>query len=91
VLLSVCEKIDAYERSKKKPTNEKWFFISVKNDGIYLNDIKIIDKKAELQFAIFKILLRQHILSLVECKHSSLNAHQIASELEKQCFFWDLV
>ena len=36
-------------------------FVSIKNDGFYLNDIKIIDKKAELQFAIFKILVDLYI------------------------------
>jgi hypothetical protein len=85
-LLCVCAKIDTYEQLKKKPINKKWFFVSIKEDGIYLNDIKIIDKKAELQFAIFKILLRQHVLSLIESKRNSLNAYQIASELEKQGF-----
>jgi hypothetical protein len=86
-LLDICSKIDLYEESKKKSSlKNDFFFISIKHDGIYLSDIKIIDKKAELQMAIFKILLRHHTLSSIESKRSSLNAYQIAAELEKQGF-----
>lgn len=85
LLLNVCKKIDEYEKPKREtPLKNELFFISIKNDGIYLNDIKIIDRKAELQFAIFKILLKQHVISLVEFGRSSLNTYQIALELEKQ-------
>jgi hypothetical protein len=89
ILLNVCKKIDEYEKSKyersqKKPSLEnELFFISIKNDGIYLNDIKIIDKKAELQFAIFQLLLKRHALSCIDSKRLGLKAYQIASELDK--------
>ncbi|MDR0631794.1 MAG: hypothetical protein LBF54_00920 [Holosporaceae bacterium] len=85
ILLCICKKIDTYEQLKKKPINKKWFFISVKDDGIYLNDIKIIDKKAELQSAIFKILI-DHYLKEFFLGHQYITISEICSSLESSKF-----
>jgi hypothetical protein len=83
-LLDICNKIDLYEKSKKKlPLKNEFFFISIKFDGIYLNDIKIIDKKAELQFIVFTLLLKQHLLGLLNLKNGGLKGYQIANQLEE--------
>jgi hypothetical protein len=89
ILLGICKKIDEYEKSKYKRSQKKsslenaLFFISIKHDGIYLNDIKIIDKKAELQFVVFKLLLEQHLLELLNFRKSGLKSYHIANKLEE--------
>jgi hypothetical protein len=89
ILLCICRKIDIYEQLKKKPINKKWFFVSVKDDGIYLNNIKIIDKKAELQFAIFKILIDLYIEEFFAGKLKFVTIPQIRAILESQKIFVD--
>jgi hypothetical protein len=70
VLLNICDKIDQYEESKIKSSfrKDEFIFTTIKHDGIYLNDIKIIDRKAKLQFAVFKILIDLHIEEFHEGK-----------------------
>jgi hypothetical protein len=82
-LLNICSKIEAYEESKKNsPQNENWHFISIKHDGIYLNNVKTINKKAEKQFTTFKFLLKKQALGLLNAEHIGIKWYQIASEFE---------
>jgi hypothetical protein len=60
-LLSVCDKIDEHEKSKDNRLNERLLFVSIGDDCVYVNDEKIVDKKAKLQFAIFRILLDSYV------------------------------
>ena len=43
------------------------YYISISSDGIYLNNQKFIDKKAELQFIIFRILLKNFSENIIDC------------------------
>jgi hypothetical protein len=61
-------------------------FVSIKNDGFYLNDIKIIDKKAELQMAIFKILIDLHIEEFYTGTIKYISISKIDSLLRTQGF-----
>jgi hypothetical protein len=82
-LLNICSKIDVYEESKKKlPSKNEFFFISIKHDGIYLNDIKIIDKKAELQMAIFKILMTYYVEDIFNNTSTYISISKINSSLK---------
>jgi hypothetical protein len=82
ILLSVCAKIDAHERSEKSKVSGKWHFISVKNDGIYLNALKIIDKCATQQIIVFKLLLKNQTELTLAFRKSGLKWSEIAAELE---------
>ncbi|MDR1235395.1 MAG: hypothetical protein LBJ96_00145 [Holosporaceae bacterium] len=90
MLLNVCKKIDEYEKSKyerlqKKSLSEnELFFISIKTDGIYLNNVKIIDKKAELQFAIFMILIDLYVEEFFSKEPKYILISQICSKLKFQ-------
>jgi hypothetical protein len=81
--LDICRKIDAHEESKKNNLQSgNWYFFSIKDDGIYLNDVKTINKKAEKQFATFKFLLKNQALGLLNAEHIGVKWYQIASEFE---------
>lgn len=69
--------------------NNELFFASIKDGGIYLNNVKIIDKKAELQFAIFKILIDLHIEEFFAGKLKFVTIPQIRAILESQEIFVD--
>ncbi len=61
-----------------------YLFISIKEDGIYLNDTKIIDKKATQQIIIFKELLKAHNKAILECQpKNGKNWSELAAKLEK--------
>jgi hypothetical protein len=88
MLLGVCQKIDAYEQSKKKSQpKDELFFVSIKNDGIYLNDTKIIAEKAGLQFAIFRILLDLYVREFFAAELKYVTIPQIRAILESQKIF----
>ncbi|GHU20658.1 hypothetical protein FACS189472_12350 [Alphaproteobacteria bacterium] len=87
-LLYICGKIDAYKKAQEveKPENER-LFISVRIDGFYLNDAKIVDKKAELQFAILKILIKLSAEELFTGESKYISISQISSILKSQNIF----
>jgi hypothetical protein len=58
------------------------FFVSIKDDGIYLDDVKTVSKKAVKQFATFKFLLKKQFLGLLNAEHIGTKWYQIASEFE---------
>ena len=60
----------------------------VKNDGFYLNNIKIVDKKSELQFAIFDILI-DHYFYEIKNGCCYLHIKSICDQLEKKSIFLD--
>jgi hypothetical protein len=59
-LAKLCNQVEDLEKSYSRICGKSYNFVSIKDDCIYVNDIKIIDKKAKLQFAIFKILINQY-------------------------------
>jgi hypothetical protein len=61
-------------------------FISIGYDGIYLNNVKIIDRKAELQIAIFKILTHLYIEESYEGKIKYISITEISSLLKSRGF-----
>lgn len=64
-------------------TRKDIYIITCRNDGIYLNNIKIIDKRAELQSAFFKVLIKHYHNEVVNGS-SYLSTQKICSELDKQ-------
>jgi hypothetical protein len=82
-LLNVCNRIEAYEKSKKNYTKEELLFVSIKNGCVYINDVKIINEEAEKQFLVFKFLLKNHVLKLLDSQKGGLKVYQIASMLEE--------
>ena len=83
-MLCVCKKIDTYEQSKRNNLDKNRDFVSVETDGIYLDNIRVINKKADLQFAVFQLLLKNHALCCIYSKRIGLKAYQIASEFSRQ-------
>jgi hypothetical protein len=82
-LLRICKKIDDYEKSKsKRNINDELLFVSLRDDGFYLNHIKIIDKKSELQIAILKILI-EHYKNEISSGSNFLPISKISFNLRK--------
>ncbi|GHT96411.1 hypothetical protein FACS1894122_14750 [Alphaproteobacteria bacterium] len=63
---------------------EEWSFILVRTDGMHLNNAKIINKGAESQLFVFKMLLKNKIDAVLNHKKVGLKWHQIADELGKE-------
>ena len=81
-LLKIFKKIDDYDKGRTKQNiNNNLLFISFLDDGVYLNDVKIIDKRAVLQITILKILLEKHILGNLYSISTGLTSHKISSIL----------
>jgi hypothetical protein len=61
--------------------------VTARNDGIYLNGIKIINQKAVLQIEIFKILIRHYMNDILNATSTYITISQIASspEIQKIC------
>lgn len=57
-------------------------FISFHDNGVYLNEVKIIDKRAELQFSVFKILV-QHYMNEVFDGSSYISMAKICAVLKQ--------
>ena len=64
------------------------YYISISSDGIYLNNQKFIDKKAELQFIIFRILLKNFSENIIDyCDVSYVPIREINACLRKRDIF----
>ena len=62
--------------------------VSVGAEGIYLNNKKFIDKKAELQFMIFSVLLHNFSDSVIECRVANyVSNREINAHLRKRGLF----
>ena len=62
--------------------------ISVSAEGIYLNNKKFIDKKAELQLVIFRVLLHNFSDSVIECRAANyVSNREINAHLRKRGLF----
>jgi hypothetical protein len=81
-LLTVCDRIDAYEKSKPNQLNEEWFFVSIRNNSVYINDKEIISPKAELQFAIFMAFIKQYVDNFCSNSNGSLKIDDILKTIE---------
>ncbi|GHT98564.1 hypothetical protein FACS1894126_4180 [Alphaproteobacteria bacterium] len=77
------EEIKKREREIEKQ-KDGYQFISVEGDGIHINNAKTISKDADLQFFVFKMLLKNKIDAALDRKKVGLKWHQIADELEKR-------
>jgi hypothetical protein len=81
--LDICSKIDLHEKSKEKPfLNSKLLFVAIENDDIYLNNVKIIDRKAKKQLIILKFLLKKQLSYLCDSENIGSQWHHIAAQLE---------
>lgn len=80
-LLKLISKIEIYEKSRREK-NLKNHFVSFKDDGVYLDGFRIIDKKAELQMAIFKILTI-HCTNEILYGSNYISIFKICAELRK--------
>lgn len=87
ILMIVDKRIDALEKLRKKPTIRKdVLFVSFRNDSLYINDLKIIDKKAKLQIAILKLLIEKHLIGNLNSTPTGLNTCQLSAALERRGF-----
>ena len=87
LLLKICDCIESYEKIREKQKlKNNLLFVSFQNDGIYLNDLKIIDQKSKLQLAVFKILLERHFIGYINSTHSGVNTLQISKVLQEKGF-----
>lgn len=91
-LSEISKLIDSYEKISQSTMEESGqLAVSFLNDRLYLNGAKIIDKKASLQIAIFKILLEKHILGNIYSTTTGMNTSQISAKLvrdgSKNCAF----
>ncbi len=87
LLLKICTYIDCYEKIREKQKlKNNLLFVSFQNDGIYLNDLKIIDQKSKLQIAVFKILLERHLIGYINSTYSGVNTLQISNVLQEKGF-----
>lgn len=83
LLLRICKRIDDYEKSRMNIRNNDLIFVSFKSDGVYLNDIKFIDKKASQQYSLFQALLRKQFESrLNQTENIGLTWMQLAAEID---------
>ena len=80
LLLRICKRIDDYKKSRMNIRNSDLIFVSFKSDGVYLNDIKFIDKKATLQRAIFDILI-EHYKNEISCGSCYIQISKICDHL----------
>lgn len=58
-------------------------FILIRDDGFYIDDIKFIDKKAKLQFALFEVLI-DHYFSEVRRGSSYISLRYICNCLNEK-------
>ncbi len=86
ILLKICRKIEDYEknhRKQKNRNNSELLFVSFQEDGIYLNDVKIIDKKSFRQIEILKLFfLEQTKASLNNSKEIGFTWYELALKME---------
>ena len=80
--LQTLEEIEIQEESVQ-PHQNKLFFVSIKDECVYIDGTQIILKKAKLQFAIFKILMKAHALGCLHSDSRNLTIHKIMEKLEK--------
>lgn len=86
-MLRICRKIDEVEENvSKRNKSRDLIFVSFRDDGVYLNGSRLIDKRAKLQIAIVKLLMRQHLLGMFHSTRTGLNTLQISLYLEKEGF-----
>ncbi len=86
-LQKICGLIDSYEETRKKQRlKDNLLFVVFQNDGVYLSNVKVIDQKSKLQIAVFKALLRQHIIGHIDSVSVGINIVQMASMLRKKGF-----
>lgn len=85
------EIIENYEKKQARWNIDNFIFIAFKQDGVYLNGAKLIDKRAKLQIAILKILMEKHLIGNLYSSRTGLNTVQISSILETLGFsYFDL-
>ncbi len=58
------------------------YIISLKSDGYYLNEIKFIDRNAEIQFEVFSILI-EHYFHEIRRGASYISPTKIYEQLKK--------
>lgn len=81
-LKNVCKEIDQYyivhsnENCDQRP-------VYIKQDGVYLDTKKIIDKRAKLQYSVFLILVDHYFHEILNGS-SYISSSEICSKLLKQ-------
>ncbi|GHU00109.1 hypothetical protein FACS1894126_6430 [Alphaproteobacteria bacterium] len=86
-LLYICSKIDAYEKSKENHKSKGSHFVSIREGCIYENDAEIINKEANLQLAIFRVLLHACVDEFFSGEKKYVNVQQIYSALKAEGIF----
>ena len=80
-LQQTLTKIKRHKQARQKNVAENLLFISFRDDGVYLNEVKIIDKRANLQIAVLKALLEKHLIGNLYSTPTGVNIIKIASIL----------
>jgi hypothetical protein len=64
-LWNTSKRIQNYLEKQKDNNIAKLYFVAIKGDSIFINNIEIITKKAKLQFIIFELLLEHYFETYV--------------------------
>lgn len=78
----ICTRIDNKKKLTEYNLKHDFLVISLRDNCIYLNNEKLIDKKSLLQQAILKILLKQHLSGYIDATSQGLNTLQILDLLD---------
>lgn len=72
-----------YEKAKQKKYAKDLLFISFHDDGVYLNEVKIIDKRASQQIELLKlIILEQTQAALTQSKKRGSTWYELSLAME---------
>lgn len=88
LLLQAFVNVKAYKEAQKKPKKEEQdlLFISFHDDGVYLNNLKIIDKRAVLQIAVLKLLIEKSLIGRLNSTSTGVNTYQLSTAIKKKGF-----
>ena len=63
------------------------FFIKIKDGSIFINDVKIVSKKARIQYIVLKALVNKYTDDFWKDEISFISTSEIAAILEKNGFY----
>jgi hypothetical protein len=82
----ISKRIRNYLEKQNDKNVAKLYFIIIKGDSIFINNIKIISKKAKLQFIIFELLLEHYFETYVMKRNANefLSVRDLMKSIESK-------